>query len=79
LSLRGGAAEFPTSPWSSGGAGTLVNAIFNDPGRLSICDQEMEVRLSGLLQLLQAEMKTSSAAVVRADAANRSWRIHRQW
>jgi AcrR family transcriptional regulator len=38
--------------------GTLVNAILNDPGPLSIHDDEMEVRLSNcLLQLLQAEME----------------------
>jgi AcrR family transcriptional regulator len=38
--------------------GTLVNAILNDPGPLSLHDDEMEVRLSGcLLLLLQAEMK----------------------
>jgi hypothetical protein len=38
--------------------GTLVNAILNDPGPLSIHDDEMEVRLSYcLLQLLEAEMK----------------------
>ena len=36
--------------------GTLVNAILNDPGPLSIHDKEMEVRLSGcLLLLLEAE------------------------
>ena len=40
--------------------GTLVNAILNDPGPLSIHDQEMEDRLSGcLLLLLQAEAKTT--------------------
>jgi AcrR family transcriptional regulator len=50
--------------------GTLVNAVLNDPGPLSIHDDEMEVRLSGcLLQLLEAEMKaTSSAASVRNSA-----------
>ncbi len=38
--------------------GTLVNAILNDPGPLSLHDDEMEVRLSGcLLLLLEAEMK----------------------
>ena len=38
--------------------GTLVNAILNDPGPLSLHDDEMEVRLSGcLLLLLQSEMK----------------------
>ena len=43
--------------------GTLVNAILNDPGPLSIDDDEMVVRLSGcLLQLLEAEMRTASKA-----------------
>lgn len=38
--------------------GTLVNAILNDPGPLSIHDREMEARLSGcLLLVLEAEMK----------------------
>jgi hypothetical protein len=42
--------------------GTLVNAILNDPGPLSIHDREMEDRLSGcLLLLLEAEMKPSAA------------------
>ncbi|HKU06407.1 MAG TPA: helix-turn-helix domain-containing protein [Bradyrhizobium sp.] len=37
--------------------GTLVNAILNDPGPLSLHDRELEERLSNLLrQLLQAEM-----------------------
>jgi AcrR family transcriptional regulator len=37
--------------------GTLVNAILNDPGPLSLHDNEMEVRLSNcLLLLLEAEM-----------------------
>lgn len=37
--------------------GTLVNAILNDPGPLSLHDRELEERLSGCLtQLLQAEM-----------------------
>ena|SRR5581483_9944846 len=37
--------------------GTLVNAILNDPGPLSLHDKELEERLGGLLlQLLQAEM-----------------------
>ena len=37
--------------------GTLVNAILNDPGPLSIHDREMEDRLANcLLLLLQAEM-----------------------
>jgi AcrR family transcriptional regulator len=40
--------------------GTLVNAILNDPGPLSIHDKEMEDRLSGcLLLLLEAGMKPS--------------------
>lgn len=53
--------------------GTLVNAVLNDPGPLSIHDDEMEVRLSGcLLQLLEAEMKaTSSAASVRNSGSRR--------
>jgi AcrR family transcriptional regulator len=39
--------------------GTLVNAILNDPGPLSLKDPEMETRLGlCLLQILQAEMKT---------------------
>lgn len=43
--------------------GTLVNAILNDPGPLSIHDDEMEARLSGcLLLLLEAEMKAPPAA-----------------
>jgi AcrR family transcriptional regulator len=43
--------------------GTLVNAILNDPGPLSIHDKEMEVRLSGcLLLLLQAEAAAKPAA-----------------
>ena len=38
--------------------GTLVNAILNDPGPLSLHDKEMEVRLSAcLLLLLNAETK----------------------
>jgi len=37
--------------------GTLVNAILNDPGPLSLHDKELEERLSKLLlQLLQAEI-----------------------
>ena len=37
--------------------GTLVNAILNDPGPLSLHDRELEERLSNfLLQLLEAEM-----------------------
>jgi hypothetical protein len=42
--------------------GTLVNAILNDPGPLSVHDGEMEDRLANcLLLLLQAEMGTVSA------------------
>ena len=53
--------------------GTLVNAVLNDPGPLSIHDDEMEVRLSGcLLQLLEAEMKaTSSTASVRNSSSRK--------
>lgn len=41
--------------------GTLVNAILNDPGPLSLHDAELKARLSGcLLLLLEAEMKTKS-------------------
>lgn len=41
--------------------GTLVNAILNDPGPLSLHDGEMEVRLSNcLLLLLEAEMNIAS-------------------
>ena len=37
--------------------GTLVNAILNDPGPLSLASKEMETRLAGcLLLLLQAEL-----------------------
>jgi AcrR family transcriptional regulator len=43
--------------------GTLVNAILNDPGPLSVHDHEMEERLAGcLLLLLQAEMTAGRAA-----------------
>lgn len=39
--------------------GTLVNAILNDPGPLSLHDRELEERLSNLLrQLLEAEMNS---------------------
>lgn len=42
--------------------GTLVNAILNDPGPLSIHDQQMADRLSGcLLLLLEAEMEPPAA------------------
>ena len=37
--------------------GTLVNAILNDPGPLSLSSKEMETRLAGcLLLLLQADI-----------------------
>jgi small subunit ribosomal protein S5 len=46
--------------------GTLVNAILNDPGPLSIHDREMEARLGNcLLLLLQAEMTPPAAGVSR--------------
>jgi len=46
--------------------GTLVNAVLNDPGPLSIHDREMEDRLSNcLLLLLQAEMAAPTAGVSR--------------
>lgn len=41
--------------------GTLVNAILNDPGPVSLRDGEMEARLGRcLLQTLQAEMKATA-------------------
>jgi len=41
--------------------GTLVNAILNDPGPLSLSSKEMETRLAGcLLLLLQAEADQST-------------------
>ena len=41
--------------------GTLINAILNDPGPLSLHDKELKERLSRcLLLLLEAEMKTKS-------------------
>jgi AcrR family transcriptional regulator len=52
--------------------GTLVNAILNDPGPLSLHDDEMEARLSNcLLLLLEAEMKTTSAKTLVRKAARR--------
>ena len=43
--------------------GTLVNAILNDPGPVSIHDPEMEERLGlCLLHILQAEMRTPPTA-----------------
>jgi AcrR family transcriptional regulator len=52
--------------------GTLVNAILNDPGPLSIHDKEMEVRLSGCLRLL-LEAEADMASTVSENA-----RRHRQ-
>jgi hypothetical protein len=50
--------------------GTLVNAILNDPGPLSLHDKEMEVRLSAcLLLLLKAEMKAEP--IHRSSTRNR--------
>lgn len=52
--------------------GTLVNAILNDPGPLSIHDQEMEVRLTGcLLLLLEAEIKAGSSRIPARSARGR--------
>lgn len=52
--------------------GTLVNAILNDPGPLSIHDKEMKVRLSGcLLLLLEAETDTKPAASKNAKRRRR--------
>lgn len=52
--------------------GTLVNAILNDPGPLSIHDDEMELRLSGcLLLLLQAEMQAAPSRLPVGGAASR--------
>jgi AcrR family transcriptional regulator len=47
--------------------GTLVNAILNDPGPLSLHDPEMETRLGlCLLQILQAEMKAQPGGNAQA-------------
>ncbi|MDP1882627.1 MAG: TetR/AcrR family transcriptional regulator [Bradyrhizobium sp.] len=52
--------------------GTLVNAILNDPGPLSVHDDEMEVRLSGcLLLLLEAEMTASPSRAPARSAGRR--------
>src|ERR1700686_635020 len=49
--------------------GTLVNAILNDPGPLSIHDDEMEVRLSRcLLLLLEAEIDATAPTASRNPA-----------
>jgi len=46
--------------------GTLVNAILNNPGPLSIHDGELEERLANcLLLLLQAEMARESGSRMR--------------
>lgn len=48
--------------------GTLVNAILNDPGPVSIRDREMETRLGlCLLQTLQAEMAPAPVTGKRQD------------
>lgn len=52
--------------------GTLVNAILNDPGPLSIHDREMEDRLANCLLLqLQAEMTPKPAAPPRKSRGRR--------
>jgi AcrR family transcriptional regulator len=52
--------------------GTLINAILNDPGPLSLRDEEIEVRLSGcLLLLLQAEIRPPSPRGSRRKSAAR--------
>jgi AcrR family transcriptional regulator len=52
--------------------GTLVNAILNDPGPLSLHDKEMEARLSGcLLLLLETEMKASPSKASPLRAARK--------
>ena len=46
--------------------GTLVNAVLNDPGPLSLGDKELVTRLSGcLVLLLEAETGTSSPRAAR--------------
>jgi AcrR family transcriptional regulator len=52
--------------------GTLVNAILNDPGPLSLHDREMEVRLSNcLLLLLEAEMNPASSKTLTGASGRR--------
>lgn len=52
--------------------GTLVNAILNDPGPLSIHDREMEERLANcLLLLLQAETAARPAAASKSRSRQR--------
>ena len=42
--------------------GTLVNAILNDPGPLSLSSKEIEARLADcLVPLLQAEVRRATA------------------
>jgi AcrR family transcriptional regulator len=49
--------------------GTLVNAILNNPGPLSVHDEELEVRLSNcLLLLLQAELSEEGGSRKRRKA-----------
>ncbi len=53
--------------------GTLVNAILNDPGPLSIHSREMEVRLSRcLLLLLEAEIDAVPASSTRKSVRRKS-------
>jgi hypothetical protein len=52
--------------------GTLVNAILNDPGPLSLHNEEMPKRLSRCLQLLlQTEMTTPSTKMAAPKTAKR--------
>lgn len=52
--------------------GTLVNAILNDPGPLSLHDKEISVRLSQCFQLLiKTEAKPSSAKTTASKTASR--------
>jgi AcrR family transcriptional regulator len=52
--------------------GTLVNAILNDPGPLSLHDSEIEVRLGNcLLLLLEAEMKATSSKISTGSSGRR--------
>lgn len=52
--------------------GTLINAILNDPGPLSLHDEEMPKRLSLCLQLLlKTEMTTPSTKIAAPKTAKR--------
>jgi AcrR family transcriptional regulator len=52
--------------------GTLVNAILNDPGPLSLRDGELETRLSGcLVLLLEAEIKAASPVAAVGSSGKR--------